>query len=573
MLIFGNDDNDDNLDLDFDGKQNKTPPTPPTSSLPTRPATRSPFGSNADQVEKLVPEKKVGLPTRNPSSPFGAKSAGTKPRLPQNPLSDAKPRPVIDEEKAVKKPQAPFSRPVEEPVIAPPVPNVSSYLPPSRVPEPIEQQTPEVQAKPEALSETEQYLRSMKEHAQTKAAEAKLAEAAQRLAKVDAPANVVAPTTNSIPDVAAVPTPALPEQKGKKQKKGFFAPPPKKEVQPKGTKKPSPAKQARDNQYAGERKKVLWIRLVAGSVAVIIAVAGVQAIIGGESGPSRAQVQAAAKEAVNYTGFPTTSGEQFALDFAKAYFNYDSTDSTRLTTLQRFASKELASQIDIQILSAAEYEAIKKMDVAYSSIKITQTIAYGPYVVSSKNITAESAVFTVKVGLASDKDASPKVVYLDVPVKYDPKNYSMILAGPPSFSKPIQNQGSVTKDEYTIDFEGGSDDALEKSINGDLSAYLKAWAESDQVIVNSFTLPTATDNAKKGLQKTVIFNKILDLKIQPFDANSPNTERGRRAEVNVLWEDPKTGLRYPQQYRLLIGKNPEDKWTVQDIENFAVVNK
>ena len=568
MLIFGNDDNDDNLDLDFDGKQSKTPPIPPTSSLPTRPATRSPFGSNADQVENLVPEKKVGLPTRNPSSPFGQNNAGTKPRLPQNPLSDVKPAHAANEDIPVKKPQAPFSR-VEEPVISPPAPSLSSYLPPSKISEPQVQPIPEIQAEPEVLSETEQYLRAMKEHAQEKAAEAKLAEAAQKIAAAAAtPANTVGPSTISAPVIAPVPAPVHPEQQGKKKKKGFFAPPPKKDTKNREGKKSSPAKQARESQYAGERKKVLWIRLVAGSVAVIITVAGVQAIFAGDTGPSKSQVQAAAKEAVNYTGFPTTSGEQFSLDFAKAYFNYNSKDATRLETLGRFASKELVNQIDIQILSSAEYESVKKEGISYSNINITQTIAYGPYVVSSKNITAENAVFTVKVGLATDK-----VVYLDVPVKYDPKNYSMTLAGPPSFSKPIQNQGSVAKTDYTIDFEGSSDDALEKSLEGDLAAYLKAWAESDEVIVRSFTLPTATDNATKGLQKTVVFNKILDLKIQPFDADSPNTERGRRAEINVLWEDPKTGLRYPQQYRMLIGKNPEDKWTVQDIENFAVLNK
>lgn len=568
MLIFGNDDNDDNLDLDFDRKQNKASPTPPNSSLPTRPVSKSPFGSNADQVDDLAPEKKTGLPVRNPAAPFGQapqSNPGSKPRLPQNPLSEAqKPAPTASDSLVTQKPQAPFARPSvarREPVTPPVAPNLSSYLPPKITVEPVEEIAVEAAMEPEVLNETEQYLRTMKEHAQRNSEEAKRAEA---LKQASTPVtDTVTPLVNYIPPVAP---PVAPESAGKKKKQGFFSPPPKKEKTPK--KELSPAKQARISQYDGERKKVLYIRLVAGSVAVIIAVAGFQAIFGGDSGPTKAQMQSAAKEAVNYTGFPTTSGEQFALDFSKAYFNYDSRDLTRITSLERFASKDLVKQIDIQILSAAEYESVKKDSISYSNLSVTESISYGPYVVNSKNLTAENAVFTVKVGLKSGS-----VVYLDVPVKYDPKNYSMTLAGPPSFSKPIQNQGAVTTDQYTIAFEGGGDDKLEKDQMKDFEAYLTAWAVSDSTLVNRYVLDSATDNAKKGLQGSVKFYKITDLQIEPLDEEKVSTATQRRVEIKVMWEDPTTGLRYPQQYRMLIGKNPDDKWAIYDIENFVVLKK
>jgi flagellar basal body-associated protein FliL len=570
MLIFGSDDNDDNLDLDG----NKTPATPSNSSLPTRPATKSPFGSNADQVENLVPEKKPGTLSRPvpPSSPFGQNTPVSKPRLPQNPLSEARRIPAASENNEIK---APFSKPAEsaraEPVTPPATPVLSSYLPPVKKVETVEPQPQqptyeEPEEQPERLSENELFIRSMKEQSDVRAAEARLKEVDARAA---APiANTVAPTTvSSIAATAPAPVPIndLAEGKGKKKKQGFFSPPPKKDKQDKTN---QAVKSPKENKYAGERKKIFYIRLVAGSIAAIVAIAGVQAIFFGDNGPTDAEIQSAAKVAVNYTGFPTASGEQFALDFAKTYFTFDPADKTRRDSLERFASTELVKQIDIATLSSAEAEAVKKENQSASATAVSQTITYGPYVVANKNLTAENAVFTVKVGLNAGT-----VVYLDVPVKYDSKNYAMTLAGPPSFTKPIQNKGEAKSSEWTSVFEGGSDDKIQASIQSDLEAYLSAWALSDSTIINRYTLDKATDNARRGLQSSVKFNKIIDLQIEPLDDSRPSTKTSRRVEVNVMWEDTKTNLRYPQQYRMLIGLNPDNKWAIYNIENFAVLSK
>lgn len=565
MLIFGNDDNDDNLD--FDGN-NHTPATPQNSSLPTRPAARSPFGANADQVENLVPEKKPGIPSRPaPSSPFGQAVPASKPRLPQNPMTEAQRVPASPASGEMQKPQRPVLKPVEEVVTPPATPTLSSYLPPVKKVEtvaPASQQLPvyeEPEEHPEKLSEGELFIRTMKEHADERAARAKKEEAAARAAVPVA--NTVAPVTasNAVPAPVSIDT--LAEGKGKKKKQGFFAPPPKKGQTAKATKSP------KESKYAGERKKVLYIRLIAGTVAAVVVFAGFQAMFFPDTGPTKTQVQAAAKEAVNYTGFPTASGEQFAMDFSRAYFNFDPADKTkREESLERFASPELVTLIDVTPLSSTEAESIKKADPTVAVIA-SQSITYGPYVVASKNLTDKAAVFTVKVGLNSGN-----VVYFDVPVKYDPTNYSLTLAGPPSFSKPIQNTGEVKPDEYTVTFEGGSDSKIVESFQSDLEAYLSAWALSDSTIINRYILDkAATDNAKKGLQKAVKFNKIIKLQVEPLDESKPSTQKFRRVEVNVLWEDTKTSLRYPQQYRMIIGLNPDNKWAVQDIENFAVLNK
>lgn len=563
MLIFGNDDNDD-LELDFDGKQKRTPPTPPVSSLPTRPTTRTPFGSNSDQVNNLVTEKKNQELPQRPSSPFGQSVPSS--RLPQKPTLESK-RPILPTPaNEAGKPQSPFSKSLEtnsntkETVTPQPLPNLSSYIPSVKKSEPAEQPV-----EPEVLSESELYLRAMQEKAEERARAARVEAATKEPMPA---ANVVAPAPAVLtnPEVpAALPVEEAKEQaktKVKKKKQGFFAPPPKKDASKTAAKSP------RENKYDGERKKVLYIRLIAGGIAVVIAIAGLQAIFLPSSGPTKAQVQSAAKQAVNYTGFPTASGEQFSLDFAKAYFNYDSNDKSRADSLARFASPDLVKQIDIAILSSQEYLASKKQDQSsYSDYSVSQSISYGPYVVATNNLTDKNALFTVKVGLKTGA-----VVYLDVPVKYDPSNFSMTLAGPPSFSKPIQNQGTATKDEWTSTFDGGGDDAIQTSFQPDLEAYLSAWALSDSTIINRYILDSATDNAKRGLQKAVKFNKIIDLKVEPPNKDKPGTETSRRVEFNVLWEDPVSGLRYPQQYRMLIGLNQDKKWAIYDIENFSILN-
>lgn len=564
MLIFGKDDNDDNLELDFDGIPKQTPPSPPMSSLPTRPATRSPFGSNSDQVDNLVPETTQGTPER-PSSPFGQPAPAS--RLPQKPAPVLKKpeRPALENKETPTRRPQPVAPPVVEsnPVPsfpAPPVPDISTYLPP------VSQQESGksvAQADPEVLSESELFVRTMQEHAQKRAESAKAAEEKAKKA-----AEILAKDASSAPVEATIVPVAEPENSKKKKKQGFFSPPPKKD-----SKKPNAP---REHKYDGDRKKILYIRLVAGTVAAVITVAGMNAIFNPSTGPSKEMVQSAAKEAVNYTGFPTTSGEQFALDFAKAYFNYDSTADyeTRQTSLERFASPELIKQIDVQKLSSSDYEAIKKEGTSYSQYNVSQSISYGPYVVASKNVTDKYALFTVKVGLKAGT-----VLYYDIPVKYSPEKYALTLAGPPSFSKPIDNTDEADKDEWTTNFDGGGDSKLAAEQQKDIEEYFKAWSASNNTLIERYVLlPTdankseATDNAKRGLQGKVTFNKIIDLKIQAESEDDPSTVSQRRAEVNVLWEDPLTNLRYPQQYRMLIIKNSENKWVVYDIQNFVILN-
>jgi len=529
MLTFDNDDNDAGMSLDPSRKApGRTPAaTPSPFNRPVRPTSVPSAPDTA--AEKSEPRK--SLP---PKSPFG---------------TPAKP--------AEKTPQAPL------PKRLPTAPAKKEFLPAKPIQNNFQNSEPDYE-EPVVEADTEEanYLEDLlAKHTQP---EPRQPEYSQQQTQAPQPAYTPAPSHQS----AAVSTPytqppvalSSPEEepvtrKGKAAKKSS-----KKEPKAKKTAKEKPEK-----VWDGDRKKILYIRLGVGLVAGVLLIAGMKSIVAPNNGPSPAQVKAAAQEAVNYTGFPTLSGEQFSIDFARTYFNYDNNDDRRSEALANFGSEELIKKVDIQPISAGEYTAANPSS-SYNDYSVTQKVTYGPYVVSTDNRDENNAVFTVKVGLDSGA-----VLYMDVPVKYNAKNYSLTLAGPPSFVKPIQNTGSTEETEYTVDFGSGDKD-IQADFTPDLEAYLNAWALSDSTIVNRYLLEGATDNAKKGLQKSVQFKSLDEFIVEPLDEARPNTANARRAEITVTWFDPATGLSYPQQYRMLLGLNQENNWSVYDIENFAILN-
>jgi len=550
MLTFDDNDNDDSLNLDA----SKRPAFPPAQKK----AAPSPFSkpNPASSEEKRLP---VTSPRAN--TPFNApKRPGSEPGNVTRPETGSASRPSFPPRPPARSPfppaqeaPAPREEVVEEaePLVSSEedsylvsLANSSSQQPRTPQPQPTPQQDYQIPVSQNVPSKDQLY---------------------RLVPEGMASATPVPPTTFA---TAPAPTPEpLPKKRSWKDK-------PEKKAKPvrgakaKADKANKNTKPARENTYAGDRKKLLLIRGVAVVIAGVFLIAGFKAMFIPDSGPTPAQVTNVAKKAVNYTDFPTQSGEQFAMDFARAYFTFSSNDADRRATLANFVSPDLLQDIEIQTLSAGEYDAQKgEEDPPYSQYIISQSIVYGPYVVASKNITEKSAVFTVKLALESGS-----VIYLDVPVKYEPKNYSLTLGGPPSFVKPIQNVGSTKESEYTLDL-GSGDKEIQDDFRSDLETYLSAWASSDSTIINRYLLEGATDNAKNGLQKSVQFRSLDKFLVEPLDEARPQTANARKAEVTVTWEDPKTGLRYPQQYRILLGLNQENDWSVYDIENFANLNE
>lgn len=556
MSIFTTDDDDDELVLD---ERTRPPAQNNSPSLPSRPAPQ-----RATPSAPSRPAPNFAVPSNRPTSPFGGqpepKPAAQQPPRSGNAIPPRRPTNPVTPATPIQQAPALPSRVTPPPPATATFPPLSKTPPASRILPPKQEETPvaPVQQTPEVaptddqvLSEAELYLRRVKEEAEDRRREAALKQADSQREPEPVPTRVApAPVKQEEPE----PLPVV-EPQSKGIKKGKKAKKEKKSLDPKPVSK-----------YAGERNKILYLRLGAAAVAAIIAVAGFQAIFLPDRGPTKEMVMDAAQESVNYTGFPAASGEQFAIDFAKAYFNFNSSDTERKTSLERFASPDLIAEIDIKLMAQNEYELTANNGQPYSDYKVQQGITYGPYVVAINNISEEHSVFTVKVGLGEN------VIYLDVPVKYDPENYALTLAGPPSFSKPIQNKGEASKTEWTSSFANGGDTDIQKSFANDLDAYLSAWALSDSTIINRYVLDNATDNAKRGLQNAVVFNSVASFAVEAADEERPQTATQRRVEIKVIWEDPNTNLRYPQQYRMLIGLNQEGKWAVYDIENFAVLN-
>lgn len=579
MLTFDQDDNDD--DMSFDNKSNSSPQPASPFSRPTtgeaqKPAPKQP----ANPVQKPVvsqprpPVTKPEVKKTLPSAPLRTEQASNFPSRPA-----AKPEAKLPTRPAPRQPVR--QEPVyEEPSYEEPTYEEQAYEPEPEYEEPdVRQPSYEEPARQESLRQTqgkvlpqlteaEAYLLSLNNGAPNpNIAQGSAVPDYQPGYQQSHPYNQQPPRLPSAehnydPNFNAnSPQPlqtADPEDTGKSRKgrKGKAV---------KHAKTAKAEKPVKEKPYDGARKKILWVRLGVGLVGVVVLVAGMRAIFLPETGPSKEQVMSAAQEAVNYTGFPAASGEQFAIDFTRTYFNFNNRDSDRKVALQRFASDELITKIEIKTLSNDEYQQ-QNPGASYNDYLVSQTINYGPYVVSIENLDDKNSVFTVKVGLNNGT-----VYYLDVPVKYDPEQYSLTLAGPPSFTKPIQNSGKTEATEYTVNFGSGDKD-IQNSFSPDLQAYLKAWAASDSTIVNRYTMEKATDNAKRGLQNSVQFYSLDKFLVEPADEAKPATATVRRAEITVTWNDPSTGLKYPQQYRMLLTLNPEGNWSIYDIENFSVLN-
>jgi len=330
----------------------------------------------------------------------------------------------------------------------------------------------------------------------------------------------------------------------------------------------------KQSDYAGKRGNIFWLRMGVILVAVVLMGAGLKTLILPSGGPTPEQVAAKAQEATNYTGFPTESGAVFATEFTRLFMTYTSEESSaeRAEKLKDYASETLITKFDITRPSREEYEAANAAQIEagievpdYNEVIVDQIITEGPYVVVAENLTATQALYTLKFRVNDGK-----WTYLQVPVKYDEKTFAMTIAGPPSFTKPVQNVGTTKEGEYTVNFT--ADQELIKSFQPDLESYLTAWAQSDTTIISRYVVDDATQDAMLGLQGVYEFKEVNSLTIEAADEAVPKTATSRRAEFTVTWVDPETSLSYTQQYRMLLTLNEDNKWSVYDIQNFSILN-
>lgn len=385
-----------------------------------------------------------------------------------------------------------------------------------------------------------------------------------------------------------------------------YAQPPVQTYQPQGTpevnkkkgfksKKGSTTKPRKPSSFAGARRKVLIARITIFSILAILVFSGVSSFLPKSSGLSASDgplIISKVRENLNFTDFPRTAGEGFALGFTKAYLNYDPTNrEPRLVELANYASPEILSKIDMRpatkeeiakvVTDASEEEEVTPEPEETTNVEGeavintagTQVITDGPYLVGSKMFKGgEAAVFTTKTKI-NDKSW----LYMQIPMFYDSTTGSISVSGSPTFVNPIDvAKVPSTENSYTWT----SDNEVAKAITADMTNYMKAWAASDTPTLERLTVKrdgknVATPEAMKGLDNKVALLNLEDLSVEGKGTLAPDATASdkadfytRQAQITVRWLEPSSGIVYSQTYRLVLNYVNDD-WFVEDIQSVS----
>jgi hypothetical protein len=334
----------------------------------------------------------------------------------------------------------------------------------------------------------------------------------------------------------------------------------------KESKKP---KQSNDN-YAGNRNKVLLIRVVGGFVIGIVLLSGARALFFPSKGPTKAAVAAVAQESVGYTGFPSSMGDGVALSFTQVFLTYSTQDDSdlRKAQLEQFTTAALSDLMSIS------NKSVSPTDANSTEIKvIKQSIVVGPYVVTSKNVDATHAIVTTAAKLDDNS-----WVYLSIPLVYDKVTNNVTVNGVPTFVPAVKAAKTVDSSAYDVSWS--SDDALSNSYKPSLALYLEAWANSDSTALSPYLAAKsgsddgASLEARQGLGGSVSLEKTDDLTDLNVEAVDPSVGdvNVRRMQFTVNWTAP-NGLIYPQVYRGTIQYSTDTKrWLIKDIKNASLVS-
>jgi Conjugative transposon protein TcpC len=313
--------------------------------------------------------------------------------------------------------------------------------------------------------------------------------------------------------------------------------------------------------FAGERRKILIIRIVVVVVLGVLVINGVKNIVAPATGPTRDQVIAAAQEAVGFTDFPVSEGQGLALGFTTAFLNYSPTPEDRESRAQRllnYAPETVVNSIEpafgTKILEGSEGE----------EVQVSQTITDGPYLVGSRSIDDTNAVFTT----VSEVN-NTTWLYLDIPVRFDAELNALAVSASPSF---VPATGVLKVTEADMSPQWVADTVAAGDFEADLTNYLTAWAASESDVIGRYITPEPSLAAKTGLGGVVEFSRLNSLTIESLDDTDPNVNT-RRAEVSVTWKDAISNVSYPQSYRLVINYNEtESKWSVDEIQNSSLIS-
>lgn len=485
------------------------PTLPPAQPAPAAPATPAP-----QPVQPAAPAPHPGMPV----GPYTPPAQPVQPPAP-TPAAPTPPAPAPVMPSAPQPYVPPAQPPVQPPPVAqPPVPQYVAPQPPVQqyvAPEPTYAPAPQVSTTPAYTHAASAELEDLAEPEWARIGPVEVSESEITFAGDDETAfgDIGMPVQQA---------PAFDPNTGKR-KKGRAPKPAGKER--------NPAREQKKGQYAGGRWTIIAIRGLVFLVAAVLLAGGVKNVVAGDDTATPAELAAAVKAELGYTGFPTEAAEAFAVRFTREYLTFDESadDDGRTTRLATYSPEAITGDWG--------WEGDGKQDV------ITGPFVALPTKPNDEHYATIAVTAQVKTG---------EWLSLAVPV-YANNTGALVIAGPPAFIAQPRLAEEPVRDNVMDEDDDTAAVLTEKVFPG----FLSAWAASNTTELDRYITPDATVEARTGLLGAVAYASVDEVKI-------PVGDDTRKGTVKVRWSTEKSGT-FSQTYNVVIVKNADGNWSVKDI--------
>ena len=305
----------------------------------------------------------------------------------------------------------------------------------------------------------------------------------------------------------------------------------------------------------GNRKKVFYIRIAVGIIAVIVTFTGLRAIFFPPSFPSPDVVTSVVANNIGFTGFPTEEGASFVINFTKTFFTISpETANVRNNELKKYVDNELLGQINISVTPAGFNEEP-------TILRLTTE----PLITGIDSIDKNNTVYKVLVKLNNGTELN-----LLIPVYYDERNNAMAIASNISVVPGI-NTATVPNDNHSLNWQQKDTDVA-NAFKPDLEKYFQAWGASDLTSITRYVTTDSTLITKEGLQGVLIFESIPSLTVKAIPSNDTTSDPTvRQAYATVIWKDANNPvITYRQGYLLTIKLQETGQWSISDLTGTVV---
>lgn len=498
-------------------------------------------------------------------SDIGSAKSPAAPR-PETPV-----RPVQNEVQSRRNLRSPGTRPS-----LPPAPDMNRRLPTSRPVAPTHQTPEPRQAEPEYRApapapqqytppvpqpQPEQYFPPVQQPARQEL-EPRLVEQPRYVEPSNAVAPVNFPVRENIRDIDPAPRNQSPYQELEQRSTPTYAEPERnrsslydeEELAPKkgsraskrtanNSKGKKAPREKKPSNFAGNRKWILVVRIIAATLALILLAAGAKSIFFPPTFPGQATVLGAVKKNLGITAFPTAAGEGFVSSFSREYLTITPKESSKKT--------EALKQYTIDVLATSI--------VSSSDDTLAQNVTQGPIISGVESVDDNNAIYTVAAQLNGTR-----WVYFNVPVYFDKTANGFLVSGTPAFIAPPVKAADPKKPN---DYE--NDTKLANDVTSNIQGFFQAWATSNKEGLGRYMTNDAPETAKIGLSNTFTFVSVSDIRVESKGSEDPKPNN-RKAQATVVWADPTNPkITYRQTYNLELFKQPDERWYIANIEGGA----